>query len=132
MDCLIKDFMDLNNAAIVKARQSLKEVSEFLKRTIVDAQINCSHESLAECNYVPSGTFTYARPPMRVCLNCGLVEEGWGCGYQVLRHKNNVVGVPPISRDDLYSLREGHIIDNEDKGPLLRKEKTLEDLIRGL
>lgn len=39
----------------------------------------------------------------RVCLDCGLTDEGWGCGYQVLTPAREHIG--RISRDKLLNIR---------------------------
>jgi hypothetical protein len=63
----------------------------------------CPHpvEQLRECDYRPSD-YGNAIPEMRVCLVCGLSEEGWGRGRRL--HWGHY-GVPKISRDQLYELR---------------------------
>lgn len=66
----------------------------------------------------------YCDPPKRICLDCGLTEEGWGCGHIVLKNQSPFVG--NIDRNVLNSLHVGLNITDEMKGPLLRKEKTLE------
>jgi hypothetical protein len=40
---------------------------------------------------------------MRICLNCGLTDEGWGCGFQRLTNDPKFVG--RISHDELLKLR---------------------------
>ena len=112
-------------------------LSKLRKRTIAEMELTatvrrvqkqCQHTQQAECDYLPS-EFGDSHPPARICLNCGLVEEGWGCGYTVL--KNNPETVGHISRDRLYTLRCGAIIDAELKGPLLRGQCSLYDIIDG-
>ncbi len=101
--------MKLTNESINKQLLKLKEAQVALEDTINSVQSGCSHDNIAECDYEPSEFFN-ASPPMRVCLDCGISEEGWGCGFKVLREK--VAGLTPrkISREDLYSIRCGKYI----------------------
>ncbi|VTU32091.1 hypothetical protein H4CHR_02940 [Variovorax sp. PBS-H4] len=85
----------------------------------------CEHTSLAECDYQKSVmTDGGALPPLRVCLECGMSEEGWGPGYVVLRG-----AAASISRNELYDKRAGFLIWDRHKGPLLRREVTIGQLI---
>ena len=60
-----------------------------------------------------------------------MTEDGWGCGYIVLHNSNEDIGVPEISWDRLLEIQGGLHIDDELKGPLLRREIRLADVIRG-
>jgi hypothetical protein len=52
---------------------------------IKQIQKSCKHEQMVERDhYTIISTF----PPARVCKDCGLAEEGWGCGYSRLRVKD--------------------------------------------
>lgn len=88
-------------------------------------QKECAHSALVEADYVPSTAYTHARPPIRMCTHCGMTEDGWGCGYVVLRGTN----VPMVERDDIMGARLGLWIWEDIKGPLLRGENALERLI---
>jgi hypothetical protein len=113
----------------IAAKQKRLAVAEMaFIATVRDVQKKCKHKFLAECDYRPSD-YGSASPPIRICLDCGLTEEGWGCGFIVLKRDEEFVG--KISRDKLYSLRKGVIIDSELKGPLLRKECSLAMVIDG-
>lgn len=98
--------MKLTNEDINSSIDNLKAAQSELSAVISYVQNKCNHTNIAECDYQPSEFFN-ALAPMRVCLDCGLSEEGWGCGFQVLREK--VAGLTPrkISRDDLYAIRCG-------------------------
>ena len=61
---------------------------------------------------------------MRVCVDCGLTEDGWGPGYIVLKGR---AGIFP--REEIYTQRRGFFVSAEHKGPLIRKEVTIEQLI---
>ena len=101
--------MKLTNESINNQILRLKEAQTELEDVVNSVQSDCPHVSVAECDYKPSEYFN-AQPPMRVCLDCGMSEEGWGCGFKVLREK--VIGLTPrkISREDLYSVRCGKYI----------------------
>ena len=105
--------MKLLNEEINKCLDKLKAAQNDLNLTITSVQSECNHTNIAECDYQPSEFFN-ALAPMRVCLDCGLSEEGWGCGFKVLRER--VVGLSPrkISRQDLYSIRCGKYISQGD------------------
>jgi hypothetical protein len=75
-------------------------------------QAACPHAAIAECEY-EHGAFSDSRPPLRICLDCGLTEEGWGIGYKVLVRDKRFIG--HIDRYDLYQLRKGQTILDEDK-----------------
>lgn len=90
---------------------------------VSEEQQVCKHKTLKECDYLPSH-FGGALPPMRVCCDCGLTEDGWDCGYIVLKGS-----AEHISREALYAKRHGFAIRAEHKGPLLRHEVSLAQLI---
>jgi hypothetical protein len=113
--------MQLTNKEIVKRLADLKRVKADFDVFVIQVQIDCLHDHIAEWD-------TAASAPLRVCLHCGLTEEGWGCGFIVLKNKTEL-GVPTIDQKRYYELRQGAYIRDDDKGPLLRKEITLEALI---
>jgi hypothetical protein len=114
------------NKAILAKQKRATVAQMALTATVRQVQKKCKHTQQAECDYLPS-EFGNSHPPARICLDCGLVEEGWGCGYKVLTNDPEFVGT--ISRDKLYQQRFGVIIDSELKGPLIRRECTLNDII---
>lgn len=83
----------------------------------------CEHKTLEECDYLPSHHGS-SLPPIRVCCDCGITEEGWGPGYVVLKGKAH-----GISRDALYGKRQGLMVNDAHKGPLLRREVTVAQLV---
>jgi hypothetical protein len=101
--------MKLTNESINDKLLRVVDAQKDLERTIESVQATCEHNNVAECEY-KSSEFFNALPPMRVCLDCGLSEEGWGCGFRILREK--IAGLQPrrISREDLYSIRCGKYI----------------------
>lgn len=62
---------------------SLKNTEKALKRLLKKLRRCCPHEHVIETDYVPQ-TFLPSLKPRRLCLDCGVEEEGWGAGWQVL------------------------------------------------
>ena len=115
--------MQVTNEAIRLAREALDCAHMSLKLVTYTEVSKCQHANQAEAPYRNDG-FGGADAPLRVCLDCGLVETGWGPGYLLLTGK----AVSSIARDDAYRLRTVHVY-NDDKGPLLRKEVTVQQLL---
>lgn len=105
-----------------RLRRNFEKARIALQTAIATEQQTCTHTNLEECIYLPQ--HIGALPPMRVCCDCGLSEEGWGPGYVVLKGEAH-----SISRDVLYRKRQGFVICDEHKGPLLRNEATVAQLI---
>lgn len=113
---------------IPQALKTLNDAKTIYRQTIALIQTVCQHKNLVECEYKDHGRFGYS-PPYRMCTNCGLAEEGWGCGYTVLKDSITTEPVNPITRDELFTNRVGILIKDEDKGQLLRKEISVERMI---
>lgn len=111
--------MELRNQAIVEALAAKKAADAILRETVRQAQLACTHSDLAELG---------GSPPVRLCLHCGMTEEGWGLGYLVLKHPGPL-GVPSIGSQDYFRLRQGFCLKTDQKGPLMRRETILADLI---
>lgn len=120
--------MNLTNENINRTINLLESAKALFKHQVQIEQIACEHKHQAECNYKKYEVLDYCDPPKRICLDCGLTEEGWGCAYIVLSNQSPFVG--NIDRNVLNSLHVGLNITDEMKGPLLRKEKTLEQMIQ--
>lgn len=97
--------MKVRNERINQAKDELMEVNQHFALVIKQVQEACKHHDIAECEYEPA-YFSYAQAPWRVCIDCGLAEEGWGSGYKVLVD-NSGYGVRKISRTDLFKLACG-------------------------
>jgi hypothetical protein len=95
--------MNLSNKEIQLAQNRLAEAQAFYKSTIEAEQALCKHERVGECEWKDETWFSYAKPPLRVCLDCGISDEGWGSGYKVLT--NGLVY--KIDRDTLFKIRVG-------------------------
>lgn len=98
------------------------------RQALVSLQSRCVHPQLLECPYQPGRSVGDggAMPPIRICCTCGMTEEGWGPGYVVL-HDSKQVGT--ITRSKLYEARRGLMIGDTDKGPIIRRQKTVQQLL---
>ncbi len=67
--------------AIEQQLEVLEKEAATLKKAL---QKECNHSQVVEVEYSHSVYFN-SSPPRRLCLLCGLEEDGWGCGYQKLR-----------------------------------------------
>lgn len=114
---------ELTSKVIRRAQLKLQKAQVAAHQACYEAFCSCKHQTVAEADYHPSSFGS--SPPWRICLTCGLGEVGWGCGYLVLTAKQ----VEPISRKEIFQLMQARIQDHH-KGPLLRKETTLDALIR--
>ena len=114
------------NRSILKAKDRATAQQIRYVKTVARVQAKCKHEHLAECEYKPLN-YLDPLPPMRICLDCGMTEEGWGVGYVVLKEDAPVA----ILREDLYRLRHGFVLrqDGEDHGDLLRGTTTVGELL---
>lgn len=101
--------MRLKSRSIRQKQDEMKVLIDEFDTLVAGAQSHCAHRQLGECDYHPSEYFS-ALPPIRVCLTCGLSEEGWGCGYSILTNPSQ----RKISRQQLYSLRVGSTINQGD------------------
>lgn len=111
------------NKSLERLRGNLEKARAALKSAVATEQQTCTHASLEECDYLPM-QYSGSLPPMRVCCDCGMTEEGWGPGYVVLKGDART-----ISRDSLYAKRQGFAINEHHKGPLLRREVTVAQLV---
>ena len=112
------------NKKLLKLIDKICEARCKFNDALKELQKTCTHEEVGECNYEPYRYFN-DDPPMRVCLNCGMTETGWGCGYLVLKNER----VYKLTRKEVQKERAGLQINDSHKGPLLRKEVTVQDLL---
>ena len=84
------------NKRIEIAQRNLECAQENLSKVVRRIVLTCPHKHVAECSEMDGADW-------RVCLDCGLTDEGWGCGYQVLTPALERVG--SISRDKLLNIR---------------------------
>jgi len=91
--------MDERIKRLVKTSKTIKDM---LNAVALEVQENCAHEECYECEYEESKFHGRAKPPCRICLECRLIEEGWGCGYKLLENSNIL---KTIDRYELYRMR---------------------------
>lgn len=123
---------------ITKALFKLRKARRDFEATLAQVQKGCSHNTIGECDYLPSSGIGYAMPPIRVCGICGLSEEGWGMGFKVLHESSDDVplhkrrSIASMSREEVYKTRSGVMITDAHRGPMIRSEITLEQIIDGV
>lgn len=110
----------LTSSEINNQLEIVNQAKQQLNEIICSVQRSCTHQHIAECKDL-------LNEPARVCLHCGIHEVGWGCGYIVLKN-NTLMGLPTITSQQYYSLKQGIYINENVKGQLLRKEITLDVL----
>ena len=87
--------------AIIKNAAEQKELAKSAKMLIQQLRNACKHEVVIETPYQGGEMMTL--PPRRLCVVCGLEEDGWGSGYKALRN----VPIKVIDdRDEFYRYRE--------------------------
>lgn len=101
----IKELRANYNALLEQKRQ----LQAAIEGAVAQMQSECPHqlEQIREANYEedPLGG-CYHQAPFRVCIDCGLAEEGWGSGYKLLA-PYVYSEIPTITRDHGYRLRIG-------------------------
>lgn len=65
-----------------KINQKKKQLDDTRRRLIDEVTGKCPHKYALELPYELGLLGT--EPPWLICLNCGLTEQGWGCGYKKL------------------------------------------------
>lgn len=90
------------NSELLELQQKLIAAKEAHKSNIRAVQAICLHPNVVECDYQP--LFSGSLPPRRMCLYCGLEEDGWGSGYKKLKDIKTRK-VIEVERDTLYQLR---------------------------
>ena len=91
------------NKSIIKLNDKINKLKEKKDSLIKSTQKTCKHEFCVECDYQSMDYFD-SLPPSKLCLNCGLKEDGWGCGYEKLKDTKNRLNVI-VPRNILYKLR---------------------------
>lgn len=115
-------------ATYERLKLAVNKASQELRAYICETQVSCKHPTVVEAPAIHS-PYGRSTPPFRVCMQCGMSEEGWGCGYIVLHGEpgRELTTVP--TRAELNAHTRGLHIAERDKGPLLRGETTVEQLI---
>jgi hypothetical protein len=97
LELLKRDIVELEDH-IAKSQRALDFRIEDLKN-----KCNHPHDQLRECEFKDLAYYG-SYPPMRVCMFCGTWEDGWGCGYKILKSESKL-SVPIIPREEVYELR---------------------------
>lgn len=105
--------MRVRNNAITGALDAVDSAKVWADAVVKEVQEACTHTDIAECPFDGETEFRYALPPWRVCVDCGLAEEGWGCGFRTLIDTSGY-GVRQISRTDLFKIAVGRRIRQDD------------------
>jgi hypothetical protein len=113
------------NLVLVAESAHLAAAQMKYRYLLADTIAECKHEHVGEAPY-KHNEWMPSDPDFRVCLQCGLREEGWGCGYKILRASL----VTKWSREDLFNESRGITIDDDDKSLLVRREVTMLELVR--
>jgi len=99
----------MSNFEIDKPRERILQIYEEIERLELEGknlteelQGRCKHESVIETDYRPSGLIGGATPPRKICVICGVEDDGWGCGYKVLASEP----VRTVDRDTFYTFRK--------------------------
>ena len=90
------------------ARKQMDKVKAKVNELEIELQLICDHPRIMEADYSP-GLYGFGNsyPPFRVCEVCGFSEEGWNCGYQIL--KNSIY---KIEKEAGYKIRVGRTWKN--------------------
>lgn len=107
------------NENILHAEAVLYNANSKYLNTVRAVQMNCDHRQVGEAPH--SGGL----PLVRICLSCGMTEDGWGISHQVLKSDFKM----QVTREYVYTYRHGLILNEARKEKLLRKEATLSQLI---
>ena len=96
------------NLLIMDVLERLRTLERERNWTFLTVCGSCKHEAIAECAAM--------EPEWRICLECGLTEEGWGCGFEVLVAESERIGT--IDRDKLLRLRTVSLWQRDHGQPL--------------
>jgi hypothetical protein len=86
-------------AEVDSLAEKITQLQERKKLLLRRAQGRCSHPitSIREAPYRKG--ILYTARPFRVCIECGLKEEGWGTGYHDLA-PSIYSGIASLSREE--------------------------------
>lgn len=106
IDLKIKELQSL-----VKLRYSeISEIEKKLRRLIIERILECEHNDLISGDYIKSDHNPI--PPFRVCKECGLTEQSWDCGNQILgKYRYDVV---TVSRKEAFKYSLTQNVKNSD------------------
>lgn len=96
-----KKLLEIRNE-IIKLREEKSLIGVRIEKLTAELQDGCDHTSVIETNYTPETPLFYAQPPRRICLICAIEEDGWGCGYKILREEP----IRIVTKKEFYTYRE--------------------------
>lgn len=104
--------MQLQNDDYSNAKSLVDMAKGHFEALVREHQAICPHEDIAECDYQPEGIITYSQPPIRMCLYCGISEDGWQI-HKILKTPKS--GVRKWTRENLIKARIGayHMRDGD-------------------
>lgn len=108
-------------------KKKKEQLEEQLEQERIQAQLTCSHEHVVEGKYEELEYVAHTIPPFRGCMNCGYAEEGWGCGYSLLKPNEEV---NEIDRNKALAYVIGDIIRNEDHCDVKFGRRNLRDILK--
>lgn len=88
---------------IIRAKKKVVNSQKELESTIEEVRKICKHNMICEVDYQPN-KYVETFPPRRMCLDCGLEEEGWGCGWKKLVEKDRTL-IKAETREEFYGYR---------------------------
>lgn len=65
----------------------------------------CDHPIILECPYSLESAYVNASPDHRVCLICGIDDEGWGRGSGLLYRNVEGREVRAVTRDEIWKFK---------------------------
>ena len=76
------------------------------KEALIKKTVSECHHPLETIRELPYKSYPWGscEKPWLICSKCGYTEEGWYCGYRLLRHAEHK-NVPTITRAQWNSLR---------------------------
>lgn len=80
----LKSYIAMFTQTIERQQSEIKETQKALDDAVRQLTELCKHPLVFEGKSDVRDNFEgdeYTIPPCRVCMECGLAEEGWGCGY---------------------------------------------------
>lgn len=116
--------LELTSTDIRAGRFDVEEAENHLLKMVKYVQRRCKHPKIGEAPYQHS-EYGASYPEVRVCLHCGMTEDGWGPGFQVLKEDHPI----QVSRDEVNQLAIGLRVTDDHKTRLLQKRGTVADFV---
>ena len=88
---------------LILSGRELNEARQHHEDTVERVRGVCDHIEVFETPFKSAGILFSSQPPRRMCVSCGLEEDGWGCGYGKLAESKIVKTI--TDRWDFYGER---------------------------